>query len=582
MKTRHVIGFIGASILTLVAADATAADTAVVSRAAAVLQAGTGNEGRLDGEMRLRGPGFEQTDVVNVQKDGKQYLVLVTMQSFDQKSGYGPWQCACSSYEMQENAAPKEVAHLVRLTSYKGGGERLCNHPRMATDGENIVWAYGSDYNDNRPNTYVGAINHLCATVANPVMVNAKSTTELPQPSVVTADDNNVPTQTIDNNDGAPDISYNGNGQFTVGYLSTAGNATEVSYALGVQLTKSDLLYSIKRNWITPVVYPSNIGRPTVKAISADRSLFCAAKGDNRPAEVGVECAVLNATDGSTMWKNLIAPTYRDKGEMGMMHYMGQPTVAKLADNRYALHLIESNGMGKNTNLKGTNLGHTYTLDFAADAMVINGHITGVAAHQTHSTICAGGYGVDGAAHIGVLSAAPTGIGRAEMVMVNYDSNSKSFTFDDNAHKWPITYYGDSGHLPNWYGRNPMRQGRDFLRCIGDVANPGYHKEGGYMKDVATFFVAAVSGRVPGDYKNSLYLSLVPGKADTISAPQNPKPADEVAPVETNAPAPAAAPPAASGGCGCSTPGSSTDSGTMLGGLALLGLAIGAVRRKRS
>jgi MYXO-CTERM domain-containing protein len=582
MKMRHVVGFVGAACLTAFASHSSADTTTAVARAAAVLQVGDGNQGRLDGEMRERGPGFEQTDVITLNKDGKQYIVLLTMQSMDETTGYAPWQCACSSFEMQANAAPKEVAHLVRISSYKQGtGERLCNHPRGDTDGNVIVWAYGSDYNNNKPNTYVGALDHLCQTVANPIMVNAKDTSELPQPTPITATDNNLPTTKIDNNDGAPDIKYNGNGQFTVGYLSTAGNATESSYALGIQLTKADVLYNLKRNWIRPMTWPARIGRPAIQAIDANHSLFCSSKGNNRPQEIGVECTVVESTTGNEVWQNLIAPSYRDpESAGGMMHYMGQPTVAKLADNRYALNVVESNGYGKNTNLKGTNLGHLYTLDWGGDAMVINGHITGVAAHQTHSAICAGSYGVDGAPHIGVISAAPTGLGRGEMVMVNYDSTSKTFTYDDQAHHWPITWYGDSGHLANWYGRNPMRQGRDFLRCIGNVPNVGYHVDGGYMSDVKTFFVAAVSGRIPGDFKNSLFLSLVPGQADTVSAPQNPTPADQpqLPSTDTTAPTP---PPSAPSGCACSTPGSSPDSGTMLGGLALVGLVLAGVRRNR-
>ncbi len=583
MKSRHVVGIVGASLLTLVAADASAGATApqntAVNSSAVVLQAGGGNEGRLDGEMRLRGPGFEQTDVVTLNKDGKQFVVLVTMQSMTGE--YGPWQCACSSYEMQAVGAPVERAHLKQISYYKGGGERLCNHPRAATDGDKILWAYGSDYKSNNPNTYVGALDHLCNIVAAPVMVNAKSTTELPQPTPVTANDNNVPTTNINNNDGAPDLAYNGKGQFTVGYLSTAGNATEVSYALGIQLSKVDVQYSIKRNWIAPMTYPARIGRPTLKAIDADRTLFCSSKGNNRPQEIGTECSIVDAKSGNIRWKNLIAPSYRDPDDKGgMMHYMGQPTVAKISDTSYALNVVESNGYGKNTNLKGSNVGHLYTLNLAADALNIDGHITAVAAHETHSTICTGAFGVEGAPHVGVLSAAPTGIGRAEIVMVNYDSANKTFLYNENARKWPISWYGDSGHLANWYGRNPMRQGRDFLRCIGDVPNPGYHVDGGYMKDVKSFFVAAVSGRVPGDYKNSLYLSFVPGQADKVLTPQNPAPADQPPTPTPDTGNPAPTNPSGTNGCACSTPGTRTDSGTLFGGLALFGLVVGAIRRR--
>ena len=39
-----------------------------------------------------------------------------------------------------------------------------------AADGPNgdIVWGYGSDYNSNRPNTYVGIINEKCEQLAAP------------------------------------------------------------------------------------------------------------------------------------------------------------------------------------------------------------------------------------------------------------------------------------------------------------------------------------------------------------------------------------------------------------------------------
>ncbi len=582
MKARHVVGFVGASLLTLVAADATAGNTApgtAVNSSAVVLMAGSGNEGRLDGEMKRRGPGFEQTDVTTITKDGKQFVVLVTMQSMDEKSGYGPWQCSCSSYELQAVGAPAERVHLKQLSYYKGGGNRLCNHPRIANDGNVIMWAYGSDYNSNRPNTYVGAIDHMCNVVAAPIMVNAKSITELPAGNTVTATDNNVPTDKIDNNDGAPDLAYNGNGQWSGGYLSTAGNATEVMYGFGIQLTKVDVNYTLKRNWIQQVVSPARIGRPTLKAIDATRSLYCAGKGNNRPVEVGTECAILDSTTGNVRWKQLIAPSYEDKD--GTKHYMGQPTVAKINDTSFALSTIESNAMGQNTNLKGSNVAHLYTMDLAADAFTINGHVTGVAAHQTHSTICTGAFGVDGAAHVGVISAPPTGIGRAEMVMVNYDTPTKVFTYNDQAHKWPISWYGDSGHLANWYGENPMRQGRDFLRCIGDVPNPGYHQDSGYMKDVKSFFVAAVSGRVPGDYKNSLYLSFIPGQADQVLTPQNPAPVDQPpVPTTDNTGNQNNGAPASPSGCACSTPGTQTDSGTMLGGLALVGLVIAGARRR--
>ena len=68
----------------------------------------------------------------------------------------------------------------------------------------------------------------------------------------------------------------------------------------------------------------------------------------------------------------------------------------------------------------------------------------------------------------------------------------------------------DSGYAANLYGPNPGRQGRDFLRCIGDVPNPGFGKAGGFRPEVASFFARPSCGMQPGEPKNALFLSLLP------------------------------------------------------------------------
>ena len=245
---------------------------------------------------------------------------------------------------------------------------------------------------------------------------------------------------------------------------------------------------------------------------------------------------------------------------------------------------IESSGQGKQgNNVKGSNLSHLFMLERNGDAIVTSSEITGVAAHQTHASICAGSYGEVGAPTVSVFSAAPTGIGRAAMQMVAFDQNTKQFSVDPKADLWPAAWYGDSGHLANIYGRNPMRQGRDFMRCIGDVPNLGYHVEKGYLPDVKTFFVGPVHGRVPGDEKNSLFLSLVPGQVDKKAQPANPVPAGEAPALDPNADPNAAGAPAAdsSGGCGCTTAGRSAGGTTAMLGLIALGVVVSLRRRKR-
>lgn len=592
MRTRHALGF--AALVSTIGLTTSFgfADTNVdpqvekvkQSNAAQVTLVASGaKRGRIDGDMRLRYPGFEQTTIVA----SKGHLVLITMESV-QEPNRGPVQCSCSSYELRADGPPREVVSLKRLTDYNNG-ERTCNHPKAAADENgNIVWLYGSDgpvngQNQNRPNTYAGILNEKCEHLAAPQMVS-------------------IPR---DANDGAPDVSYLGNGNFVAGYYSDGGGdedgegfptpGGDYSVAMGLAVKGGALLPTLERTWIAPVVTPTNIGRPTLAALSADRAIFCAPKGPNRPSD-SVECALINTAGGAeiTPEARILTKTEFFKGGQGQgggngggngggRKYFNQPTVVKVSDNQIALMAIESNGMGKGTNIKGTNTAHMMMIERNGDVLVPGNQISGVGAHQTHASICVGGYGEQGAPAVGVFSAAPTGIGRAAMAMVQIDGASKTFKYDPAQDLWPAAWYGDSGHLSNWYGRNPMRQGRDYLRCIGGVENPGYHQPNGYMADVKTFFAAAVHGRIPGDEKNSLFLSLVPGHMDKKVLPQNPVPAGETPDLEPDTSNANANAPKSDSGCGCATPGSTNGTGTaaLAGVAAALGIVISRRRRNR-
>ena len=125
MRTRHTMSVVFGSALLLAAAPALA-DTAAPavpanpsmpvvappSAAAQVLNVASGaKRGRIDGEMRLRYPGFEQSTVVL----SKGHLVVVTMEAV-QEPNSAPVQCSCSSYEMRADGPPRLVADLKRLT----------------------------------------------------------------------------------------------------------------------------------------------------------------------------------------------------------------------------------------------------------------------------------------------------------------------------------------------------------------------------------------------------------------------------------------------------------------------------------
>ena len=576
MRSRHALGFGIASMLALGVAPAyaqqaatpgaTITGTAPQSAAARVIQVASGkNRGRIDGAQRLRYPGFEQSTVVY----SKNHIVLITMEAV-QEPNRGPVQCSCSSYELRPDGAPIQRVNLKRLTEYSNG-ERTCNHPKAAADENgNIVWLYGSDSNDNQPNTYAGILNEKCEHLAAPQMVSIQRNA----------------------NDGAPDVAYNGNGLFTAGYYSDGGTPLgpfpaeggDYSVAMGLQIEKAPdaLLPTLRRTWITPIVTPTDIGRPTIAALDATRSILCAPKGPARPSD-HIECGIIDVAMPETapgetarvLWKSQVF-----EGNRQQRLYYNQPTIVKVADNRLALLAIESNAMGKGSNVKGSNVSHLLMLERNGDTLVKGGDIVGAAAHQTHASMCTGNYGEQGAPAVAVFSASPTGIGRAAMMMLNYEESSKAFRYDPKADLWPAAWYGDSGHLSNWYGRNPMNQGRDYMRCIGGVPNPGYHVPNGFMADVKTFFVAPVQGRIPGEEKNALFLSFVPGQMDKKPIPQNPVVAGTGEGLNEDGTIPEEKPKDSSG-CGCSTPGQTSNDGALAMG-ALLGLgAIVSMRRRR-
>jgi MYXO-CTERM domain-containing protein len=517
------------------------------------------------------GAGNEQPTSVVVQKNGLTYVVTVYMSS-NVADGDRPWQCKCSSVAIDPAQGPAIVADQVQLTAYDG--DRPCNHPMAATDGKHVVWTFGSDKgNQANVSTYVGVVDEMCHVEADPVRVS----------------ENNA------NNEGAPDISYNGASRFTAGYLSTNNNDT--SFALGLTLHDDGGKISVEKTYLKGVVSPSNIGRPAIVAATSDRSLFCAAKGDNRPPEDGVECAWIDVNTGKVLWKQIVAASQPNQKK-----YMNQPSVASLDYGRFAVNLQESSGDGKKNNTKGANTSHLFVIEPSDTGYVEKAHKIGLGTYQTHAAICSGGYGASGKRTIGIMGAPITGVGLPGLQMATYDPSTDLVA--DKANQWPIGYYGDSGHIANIYGQNPNTQGRDFLRCIGDVPNPGHGVVNGYQPTVATFFVAPHAGRMPGDPKNALFLSFIPGKTDKPVMPEPPTdvmpPVDMSTGVTTGSGDPSTGVTSGSGAgggggdsggmpvaaqppsCSCSLPGTEPSSTPgSLGGLGALGLAIALVYRRK-
>jgi MYXO-CTERM domain-containing protein len=555
-----------ATLAALVAAAAPAGATGP-----AVLKIAPGVGG---GEGEYGGPGNEQPALTAFEKNGKRYVVLAYMSS-DVDDGLGPWQCKCTSLELSPTTAPTVVADQVYLTQNQNS-DRPCNHPAIITDGEYAIWTWGYAKNGGSTETYAQVLDETCQPVTDVVRISNND----------------------GNNNGAPDLLDAGDGYLSIGYYS---NGDQRTYVRGVSLQKGGGV-ELEPTYRTTVVTPSNIGRPTMVTASEDRALVCAAKGDNRPPEDGVECAYYNPRDGELYWREVIAASQPNDHI-----YMNQPSVTKLGPGRFALHVIESTGQGKNTNVKGGSRSHVYILQPNDETAGVKAHAEAVGVYQTHSSIFAGRYGDKGDTYLGIYEAAITGSGVPAITFASYDSAAQQITIDAAADQWVVgPTNADSGYLANLYGANPGKQGRDFMRGIADVPNPGDGVAGGFMSEVKTFWVLPYAGMdgTEGEYKNALYLSFVPGQTNipvenetpTVVTPGEPATPDPSASATTSASTTTSATsgagagpsatddgslgPTASSGCACEAGGRGAPRGSIA---ALVALALGLVlRRKKS
>jgi len=509
------------------------------------------------------GPGNEQSTVDYVTVGDKTYVVSIYMSS-KVSAEDGPWQCKCSSMELTPDGSPTVIADQVQLTD--NDGDRPCNHPKAASDGERVFWVYGSDNNSANTKTYVTAVDHMCNTVMDPQKISQ---------------DNN-------NNEGAPDIAVNGAGTITAGYLSTGENDRSIAVGLKV-IDLGGGQVDVEQTYHTTVVTPSNIGRPSIVTQDEGYSLFCAAKGNNRPPEDGVECARIDANTGDIMYKQILAASQPDE-----KIYMNQPTIVRLDNGYYALHVLESSGEGKTDNKKGSNISHDYVITPGSENFTVNAHEVALGNYPTHSTVCSGAYGVEGKRHFGSFGAAVTGNGAPLVQFFSYDTAIKA---DAEHNTWVAGWYADSGKLANLYGANPNTQGRDFLRCIGDVPNPGFGQPNGFLPSVKSFFVVPHAGRIPGEEKNSQWVSFIPGETSVPVEVDPPADVKDIGlgpqgegPVDSDPPGPGSEPSDPGGGKdepsvlkptsqnGCSSSGGRDSNGLAL---AVIGLGLAMVSRRR-
>src|SRR6185503_11273119 len=121
---------------------------------------------------------------------------------------------------------------------------------------------------------------------------------------------------------------------------------------------------------------------------------------------------------------------------------------------------------------------HLYVLQPTETGPGVKGHYDGglIGSYQTHSSLIAGAYGLDGLPKLALMEAPITGNGVPLFTFIDYETAAEQFkTMDLAMNQWVLgPTVADSGYMANIYGNNPNDQGRDYMRGIGDVPNLGF------------------------------------------------------------------------------------------------------------
>ena len=338
-------------------------------------------------------------------------------------------------------------------------------------------------------------------------------------------------------------------------------------------------------NRINDVIDPANIPRPFQTQITTDGVFVtCAAKGDERPPEDGAYCRAINvANPNAGNGGKLTDQMALMRSNEGAHLYANSPEILP-GPKPGLFYAMNTTSLQENDNNKGTSMLYTHVVSFDANYNLQIMSTKTAGHYQAHAAMCTSSHGPDGVQAGILVEASISNSGPGVLTPIYYNDADKVQT--EGSAKVTSPYTADSGELANLYGNNPNNQGRDFVSCVGDIPNPGYALSTGWQKETKSFIATASYGMMsPDDYKNSMFLTLMPGNTPNITLP----PDDPGNPDDTEDP-PAGDdddgdgipndqdPDYKSGGSGgCST----TGTGSSLGGLFLLLGAFLVVRRRR-
>ena len=518
------------------------------------------------------GPGFEQAKGAQwVDAAGDQWIAFVAMSAKAiPNRNEGPYQCRYYAWKLNAESEPTRMVDGVLVTNNRGN--RPCNHPDIQYAGDDKVLLILPTNDDNNANV-------------QPYAQVFQASTGSPLGARTNLGDNN-------GNDGAGTVNFLKTGssvetlalpttypkRFVYCYNDNGDNAdctvAQVNDNNSVNVT----------NRINDVIDPANIPRPFQTQITADGVFVtCAAKGDERPPEDGAYCRAINvanpnAGDGGKLTGQMALM----KSNEGARLYANSPQIATgpTPGTFFAMNITSRQ---EQDNQKGTSMlyGHVVSFDANYNLQILS--TKSVGHYQAHAAMCTSSHGPDGVQAAMMVEASISNSGPGVLTPVYYADATQALT--EGPSKVTTPYTADSGELANLYGNNPNTQGRDFVSCVGDITNPGYGLATGFQKETQTFIATASYGMMSeGDYKNSMFLTLMPGHTPNITLPpdtppddddETPLPDDDDGDGIPNDQDPDYKSP---GSGGCTMAGAE---GSALGGLFLLLGALLVVRRRR-
>ena len=442
------------------------------------------------------GPGAEQAVTTTLNKGGSLYVVTVWMSS-DVNRTNGPWQGKCTSIKMDPVQGPVKVVDAKQISNLRGN--RPFNHPFIAgaDDLGSILLAYGSN-DDNQTNvqTYAALLDEQCNLLTNLKQVRISN-------------DNN-------NNQAAPHVLYQGGGKFMVGYYS---NNDERTYMVGVQVSGT----TIQKTFTTAVGANGNIARPYQVSLSADRALSCFSHGNQRPPERGIQCSLVDTSTGTKLWTQYVIQAQpSDWPGVNPGKYYNMPYVFPIDATHVAINYFESTGTGLRRNRKGSNMQHlsiASPTDTGLNLVSATPVASGLGSYQSHSAMCTTQFGTNPQPAVVVMDTPFDDNGVAMLQFATLTGTGAAMTMTPGVKKVASSDPSSGGLLANLYGQNPNNQGRDFMNCIGDVANPGYHVANGFQSDTKSFVVVPHGSREIGEYKNGLAITFMPAVTDAPLPP---------------------------------------------------------------